>query len=31
MAGVVTIGIIGLLTDQIIRAAHRRWFGYLTR
>ncbi len=31
MAGVVTIGIIGLLTDQVIRAAHRRWFGYLVR
>lgn len=31
MAGVVTIGLIGLLTDQAIRALHRRWFGYLTR
>jgi NitT/TauT family transport system permease protein len=31
MAGVVTIGIIGLATDQIIRALHRRWFGYLVR
>lgn len=31
MAGVVTIGVIGLLTDQAIRALHRRWFGYLTR
>ncbi len=31
MAGVITIGIIGLATDQIIRAAHRRWFGYLLR
>jgi len=31
MAGVVTIGIIGLATDQIIRALHARWFGYLTR
>ena len=29
MAGVVTIGIIGLVTDQAIRWAHRRWFGYL--
>lgn len=31
MAGVVTIGIIGLGTDQIVRALHRRWFGYLSR
>jgi NitT/TauT family transport system permease protein len=31
MAGVVTIGIIGLVTDQIIRALHRRRFGYLVR
>lgn len=31
MAGVVTIGIIGLATDQLLRAGHRRWFGYLTR
>lgn len=31
MAGVITIGIIGLLTDQIIRQLHRRWFRYLTR
>jgi NitT/TauT family transport system permease protein len=31
MAGVVTIGIIGLATDQIVRALHRRWFGYLVR
>lgn len=31
MAGVVTIGIIGLATDQIIRVLHRRWFGYLVR
>lgn len=31
MAGVITIGIIGLATDQIIRALHRRWFGYLAR
>ena len=29
MAGVITIGIIGLLTDQLLRWAHRRWFGYL--
>lgn len=29
MAGVVAIGIIGLLTDQAIRWAHARWFGYL--
>lgn len=31
MAGVLTIGIIGLATDQIIRALHRRAFGYLAR
>ncbi len=31
MAGVVTIGIIGLATDQLVRALHRRWFGYLVR
>ncbi len=31
MAGVVTIGIIGLATDQMVRALHRRCFGYLTR
>ncbi|MEM1346175.1 MAG: ABC transporter permease [Pseudomonadota bacterium] len=31
MAGVVTIGIIGLATDQLLRAAHRRRFGYLAR
>lgn len=31
MAGVVTIGIIGLVTDQAIRALHRRRFGYLVR
>jgi NitT/TauT family transport system permease protein len=31
MAGIITIGIIGLVTDQIIRAGHRRWFRYLTR
>ncbi len=29
MAGVLVIGLIGLLTDQLVRAAHRRWFGYL--
>ena len=29
MAGVVTIGLIGLFTDQILRALHRRWFRYL--
>ena len=29
MAGVVVIGIIGLLTDQLLRIAHRRWFKYL--
>lgn len=29
MAGVVAIGIIGLLTDQAIRVLHRRWFSYL--
>jgi NitT/TauT family transport system permease protein len=29
MAGVVTIGIIGLLSDQLLRALHRRLFGYL--
>jgi NitT/TauT family transport system permease protein len=28
-AGIITIGIIGLLTDQVIRWAHRRWFAYL--
>ena len=31
MAGVVAIGIIGLATDQAIRALHRRRFGYLAR
>lgn len=31
MAGVILIGIIGLATDQLIRALHRRWFGYMTR
>jgi NitT/TauT family transport system permease protein len=29
MAGVVAIGLIGLVTDQILRALHRRWFRYL--
>lgn len=29
MAGILTIGLIGLLTDQLIRLAHRRWFRYL--
>lgn len=29
MAGILTIGIIGLLTDQAIRYAHRRYFAYL--
>ena len=29
MAGVVAIGVIGLLTDQLLRLAHRRWFRYL--
>jgi NitT/TauT family transport system permease protein len=29
MAGILTIGIIGLLTDQAIRWAHRRYFTYL--
>jgi NitT/TauT family transport system permease protein len=29
IAGVVAIGIIGLLTDQLLRWAHRRWFPYL--
>ena len=29
MAGILTVGVIGLLTDQIIRYAHRRWFRYL--
>jgi len=31
MAGIVTIGIIGLITDQAFRYAHRRSFRYLTR
>lgn len=29
MAGVVVIGIIGLVTDQLLRALHRRLFRYL--
>lgn len=29
MAGVVTIGLIGLLTDQILRLVHKRYFRYL--
>jgi NitT/TauT family transport system permease protein len=29
-AGILTIGVIGLATDQIIRAMHRRYFRYLT-
>jgi NitT/TauT family transport system permease protein len=29
MAGVVAIGVIGLVTDQALRALHRRLFGYL--
>lgn len=28
-AGILTIGIIGLASDQAIRALHRRWFRYL--
>ena len=28
-AGILTIGIIGLVSDQAIRYAHRRWFRYL--
>ena len=28
-AGILTIGIIGLVSDQLIRAAHRRAFRYL--
>lgn len=31
MAGVITIGIVGLATDQIIRYLHQRHFVYLTR
>lgn len=29
MAGILTVGIIGLVTDQLIRYAHRRWFRYI--
>jgi NitT/TauT family transport system permease protein len=29
MAGILTVGIIGLLTDQVIRLLHRRYFRYL--
>lgn len=29
MAGILTVGIIGLLTDQLVRLAHRRYFRYL--
>lgn len=29
MAGVIVIGLIGLLTDQLLRAAHRRAFRYV--
>ena len=29
MAGVVTIGLIGLVTDQALRRLHRQLFGYL--
>ncbi|SDX78679.1 NitT/TauT family transport system permease protein [Ruegeria halocynthiae] len=31
MAGIITIGIIGLLTDQAFRYAHTRLFSYLRR
>ena len=31
MAGIITIGIIGLLTDQAFRFAHARLFAYLRR
>lgn len=27
-AGILTIGVIGLVSDQVIRAFHRRWFRY---
>ena len=27
--GILTIGIIGLVSDQAIRWLHRRWFAYL--
>lgn len=29
MAGILTVGVIGLATDQLIRYAHRRYFRYL--
>ena len=29
-AGILTIGVIGLVSDQAIRALHRRWFRYLS-
>lgn len=29
MAGILTIGIIGLATDQLVRYLHRRYFAYL--
>lgn len=29
MAGIVVIGLIGLVTDQFLRALHKRLFGYL--
>ena len=29
MAGILTVGIIGLATDQVIRLLHRRYFRYL--
>jgi NitT/TauT family transport system permease protein len=29
MAGILTVGVIGLLTDQAIRLLHRRYFRYL--
>ncbi|MEM9147381.1 MAG: ABC transporter permease [Pseudomonadota bacterium] len=31
MAGIVAIGIVGLLTDQAFRYAHARWFRYQRR
>jgi NitT/TauT family transport system permease protein len=31
MAGVIAIGIIGLVTDQILRALHKRLFPYMAR
>lgn len=29
MAGILTVGIIGLATDQVVRLVHRRYFKYL--